>query len=89
MGLLVSAMRNYKRVVPLYRDERVPAQLKVGAAVLALLIISPLDVFSDIPILGLFDDAVLLTLLCSLFVWMAGRHTMKNVTPARAPMIQQ
>ncbi len=81
--LLFSAVRNFKRVLPLMRDERVPAPLKLAAALLGLLIISPLDVFGDIPILGLFDDAFLLTLLCAAFVWGATRVIEKNVTPGR------
>lgn len=76
------------------RDERVPGGLKAITAVLALLIISPLDIFGDIPVLGLFDDAVLLTLLCMFFVWLAGQSVEKNVTPVRRkniggpPMVQ-
>ena len=54
--VLFAAARNFKRVMPLVRDERVPMQLKLITGVLALLIISPLDIFSDIPVLGLFDD---------------------------------
>jgi uncharacterized membrane protein YkvA (DUF1232 family) len=83
--VLFSAVRNFKRAFPLMRDERVPLQLKVITGLLALLIISPLDVFSDIPVLGLFDDAVLLTLLCALFVMLATRTIEKNVTLVRQP----
>lgn len=63
------------------RDERVPVVMKSMTGVVALLIISPLDIFSDIPIVGLLDDAVLLTLLCMLFVWLATQAVEKNVTP--------
>lgn len=63
------------------RDERVPLIIKAATAVLALLIISPLDILSDIPVLGMLDDAVLLTMLCSAFVWLATRVIEKNVTP--------
>jgi uncharacterized membrane protein YkvA (DUF1232 family) len=79
--LLFSAARNFKRIVPLMRDERVPLIIKAATAVLALLIISPLDILSDIPVLGMLDDAVLLTMLCSAFVWLATRVIEKNVTP--------
>jgi uncharacterized membrane protein YkvA (DUF1232 family) len=71
--LFFSAARNFRRVLPLMRDERVPAQLKVLTVFIGLLIISPLDIFGDIPVLGLFDDAVLLTFLCAAFVWLATR----------------
>jgi uncharacterized membrane protein YkvA (DUF1232 family) len=84
--VLFSAVRNFKRAFPLLRDERVPLQLKIVTGVLALLIISPLDVFGDIPVLGLFDDAVLLTLLCALFVSLATRTIEKNVTAVRQPI---
>jgi len=81
--VLFAAARNFKRVLPLMRDERVPIQLKFVTGVLALLIISPLDIFSDIPVLGLFDDAVLITLLCAIFVSLAMRIIEKDVTPVR------
>ena len=81
--LLFAAASSVKRAWPLLRDERVPGGLKIVTGVLALLIISPLDVFSDIPVLGLLDDAVLLTLLCMLFVRLATHTVEKNVTPVR------
>lgn len=70
------------------RDERVPVAMKAATGVLALLIISPLDVFGDIPVLGLLDDALLLTLLCSAFVWLATRTIEKNVTPVTAAALR-
>jgi uncharacterized membrane protein YkvA (DUF1232 family) len=62
------------RTVPLVRDARVPLPLKLIAAAIALLVISPIDIFSDIPVLGVLDDAALLTLLCVWFVSQASRH---------------
>ena len=84
--MLVSAVRNFRRALPLIRDARVPLNLKLATGFLALLIVSPIDVFGDIPVLGLFDDAVLLTLLCALFVAFATRTIEKNVTPVRQPI---
>ena len=81
--LLFAAASSVKRAWPLLRDERVPGGLKIVTGVLALLVISPLDIFSDIPVLGLLDDAVLLTLLCMLFVRLATQTVEKNVTPVR------
>jgi uncharacterized membrane protein YkvA (DUF1232 family) len=63
------------RTVPLMRDERVPTALKVGAGLLAVLVVSPIDLFSDIPVLGALDDVALLSLLCMWFVHLASRHT--------------
>jgi uncharacterized membrane protein YkvA (DUF1232 family) len=83
--LIGSALNSFKRAWPLMRDERVPRGLKIVAVVFALLIISPLDVFADIPVLGFLDDAALLSLLCMLFVWLAQSsldRDMKNVTPS-------
>lgn len=85
--LLFVAASTFKRAWPLMRDERVPLGLKAAAGVLALLIISPVDVFGDIPVLGLLDDAVLLTLLCTLFVWAATQVLERNVTPVRTRRI--
>ena len=56
------------------RDARVPLALKAGTLGVALLIVSPIDLFSDIPGLGLLDDAALLSLLCYWFVRLASRH---------------
>lgn len=81
--LLYAAASNFKRAWPLMRDERVPTGLKAVTGIFALLIISPLDIFGDIPVLGLLDDAVLLTLLCMLFVWLGTQTIEKNVTPQR------
>ena len=87
LRLLLSAKTSILRTVPLMRDARVPVALKAGSVALALLIVSPIDVFSDIPMLGMLDDAALLTLLCMWFVHMAGKHVaplpqpMRSVTP--------
>ena len=82
-----SLLHNFRRVLPLMGDRRVPLGLKVATAIAGLLIISPLDVFGDIPVLGLLDDAVLLTLLAMLFVMLATRAA-QRVAPARVPPAQ-
>ena len=82
--MLVRAKTAIFRTIPLMRDARVPGALKAGAAVLAVLVISPLDVFSDVPVLGVLDDAALLTLLCMAFVAIAERMVMKRAVPAKA-----
>jgi uncharacterized membrane protein YkvA (DUF1232 family) len=75
------------RVLPLFRDSRVPFWLKAAAVTAALLIISPLDVFGDIPVLGFFDDAVLLALLINAFVALCARWTMREVVYAKPARI--
>ena len=72
--LLLAAKTAIFRTLPLVRDARVPTSLKLIAAAIALLVISPIDVFSDIPVLGALDDAALLTLLCMWFVGQASKH---------------
>jgi uncharacterized membrane protein YkvA (DUF1232 family) len=74
MRLFLVAKTAILRTVPLVRDARVPLPLKLIAAAIALLVISPVDIFSDIPVLGALDDAALLTLLCVWFVSQASRH---------------
>jgi uncharacterized membrane protein YkvA (DUF1232 family) len=74
MRLLLAAKAAIFRTVPLMRDARVPLALKLVAAAIALLVVSPVDVFGDIPVLGAMDDAALLTLLCLWFVNQAARH---------------
>ncbi|MGC2405610.1 MAG: DUF1232 domain-containing protein [Candidatus Cybelea sp.] len=72
--LLFAAKTAIFRTVPLLRDRRVPLALKLIVAAIALMVISPVDLFSDIPVLGALDDAALLTLLCMWFVSQASKH---------------
>jgi uncharacterized membrane protein YkvA (DUF1232 family) len=74
LRLFLAAKAAVLRAVPLMRDVRVPLPLKLTAAALALLVISPLDLFGDVPVLGALDDAALLALLCWWFVRLAERH---------------
>jgi len=74
LRLLYAAKTAIFRTVPLLRDARVPMSLKLVAAAIGLLIISPVDLFGDVPVLGALDDAALLTLLCMWFVSQAARH---------------
>lgn len=68
-----TAWSRVPQVYRLFRDGRVPRSLKIGAVVLALLIVSPLDLLGDIPIVGAFDDLALLALLVNFFVSLADR----------------
>jgi uncharacterized membrane protein YkvA (DUF1232 family) len=88
-----------KLIVRLYRDVRVPAWLKMAGLAAAVLIVSPLDPFADIPFLNLLDDAALLMLAAKLFLGLApaavvAEHrialgldramtVMRNVTPGK------
>jgi uncharacterized membrane protein YkvA (DUF1232 family) len=77
MGLLRLLLTSRRAIVNawhLARDERVPKRLKVMALIGALLILSPLNILGDIPLLGLVDDAALLGLLLSWFVRVAGPY---------------
>ena len=86
--------RNTVRVGRLFLDQRVPPLLKISAALGGLLIISPIDLFGDIPGLGILDDTALLMLLGWLFVRFcppeavaehfgaAPGQQLKNVTPS-------
>lgn len=78
LRLLFAAKTAIFRTFPLVRDARVPLALKLIAVAVALLIVSPIDVLGDIPVLGALDDAALLTLLCMWFVGQAGRHAAKS-----------
>ena len=97
---LLLSLPNYGRlIVRLYRDARVPMWLKMGGLAAAVLVLSPLDPFADIPVLNMLDDAALLMFAAKLFVGLApaavvAEHRialgiagavagMKNVTPVR------
>lgn len=64
----------FREAYRLMRSPAVPLHLKVIAAVLALLIVSPVNILGDIPLLGLVDDVALLSLLAGWFVGVAARH---------------
>jgi uncharacterized membrane protein YkvA (DUF1232 family) len=55
------------------RDARVPLWSKLAAAGLALLVVSPLNILGDIPLLGLVDDGALLLFVLHQFVKFAER----------------
>lgn len=74
MRLFLAAKTAIFRTVPLMLDTRVPLALKLAAAVIGVLVISPIDIFSDIPVLGALDDAVLLSVLCVWFARQAAKH---------------
>lgn len=78
---LFFSRRKLMQVVPLFKDDRVPASLKGLAVVLAVLIFTPLNILGDIPVIGLFDDAALLLFLTGWFVREATKHIERNITP--------
>ncbi|BDE04939.1 hypothetical protein WPS_02150 [Vulcanimicrobium alpinum] len=70
---LVTSRTTLTRAYTLARDARVPLRLKLLALAGALLILSPLNILGDIPLLGIVDDAALLGLLAAWFVRQAAR----------------
>jgi uncharacterized membrane protein YkvA (DUF1232 family) len=87
LRLFAAARHALPRVVPLMRDERVPLWLKVLTLAAAVVVVSPLDLFGDIPILGVLDDAALLLLLVNLFVLLAERALFRRASAYRAPRL--
>lgn len=81
LKLLAGIWRAIPKVIPHFRDTRVPLLLKLGTVAAGVLIVSPLDLLSDIPVIGLLDDAALLAVLVNVFVMLADRAVMRNVTP--------
>lgn len=71
---LVRVWRSFGSAFKMMRSRRVPLHLKLIAGLLALLIISPLNILGDIPVLGLLDDVALLSMLAGWFVAAAVRH---------------
>ena len=67
---LLDVPRMARLLMRLYRDVRVPGWLKLAGMAGAVLIISPLDVFSDIPLLGPIDDIALLFMFAQMFIGM-------------------
>jgi uncharacterized membrane protein YkvA (DUF1232 family) len=83
LRLLSTARHALPRLLPLMRNSGVPLWLKLGTATAALLVVSPLDLFGDIPILGALDDAVLLLLVANLFILLAERMLRRDGYGAR------
>ncbi|HZO93637.1 MAG TPA: hypothetical protein VFB22_07685 [Candidatus Baltobacteraceae bacterium] len=80
-SLFLHSRRALMRLPALLRNERVPRRLKIVALVVALLIVSPLNVLGDIPFLGILDDAALLALLLNWFVGAAERYAAPDTIP--------
>lgn len=69
---LLTSLPDYGRLIlRLYRDARVPLWLKMAGLAAAVLIVSPLDPFADIPFLGMLDDAALIMLAAKAFMALA------------------
>lgn len=71
---LFRAWRSFGKALRLIRHPGVPLHLKLIALAGALLILSPLNILGDLPLLGLFDDVALLSLLAGWFATAAGRY---------------
>jgi len=71
--MIGTAAAEVPRLVPLMRAARVPLWSKIATAVVALLVISPLNLFGDIPGLGFIDDATMLLFVVHVFVNFAER----------------
>jgi uncharacterized membrane protein YkvA (DUF1232 family) len=72
---ILAVRHEIPRVLPLMRDERVPAWAKVAAVVAAVLIVSPIDLLGDIPLLGFVDDGALLLFVVHQFVKFGEKRT--------------
>jgi uncharacterized membrane protein YkvA (DUF1232 family) len=93
LKLLWRIRRYLAGLTRLFFDRRVSLALKAAAAVGALLVVSPIDLLSDIPIVGALDDLALLAIIAALFVRLCpqsvvmdhlgawGSAPPKNVTP--------
>jgi uncharacterized membrane protein YkvA (DUF1232 family) len=81
LTMLLHSRRQLARLPELLRSTRVPGRLKITALVLALLIISPLNILGDIPLLGIVDDAALLAVLLNWFVGTAERYIATETIP--------
>lgn len=64
---LFRVWRSFAEAIRLARHPAVPLHLKIIAGVLALVIISPVNILGDIPLLGMLDDVALLALLAGWF----------------------
>lgn len=82
LRLLLTSRRTVVRAWHLAADPRVPKRLKIMGALGLLLILSPINVLGDIPLLGLVDDAALIGFLLSWFVRVAGPYAIDDIIQA-------
>jgi uncharacterized membrane protein YkvA (DUF1232 family) len=83
MRLFLVAKKELPRALPLFRDPAVPTWAKVLALLAAVLVVSPLNLLSDIPLLGFFDDAVLLAFVLHAFVRFADARCAATLVPVK------
>jgi uncharacterized membrane protein YkvA (DUF1232 family) len=83
MRVFLVAKKELPRALPLFRDPAVPTWAKVLTLFAAVLVISPLNILSDIPLLGFFDDAVLLAFVLHAFVRFADARSNSNLVPVK------
>jgi len=81
--------RALPQVLPLLRNGQVPFWLKAAAAFAALLIVSPIDLFGDLPVVGFLDDAVLLALVVNGFVALALGFAVREPELMRVPVVKR
>lgn len=62
----------------LLRDERVPIALRAGVIGLLALILSPIDVVGDIPVVGQFWDFTLSVVVLDMFIQWAPPHVVNE-----------
>ncbi|HTJ26503.1 MAG TPA: hypothetical protein VMA36_10080 [Candidatus Limnocylindria bacterium] len=72
--ILLHSRRTLPRLPGLLLSRYVPLHVKMFVVFFGVLIVSPLNIFGDIPFLGILDDAVLFALLLEWFVHAAERH---------------
>jgi len=73
LSMISAVVAKIPRLFPLMRDARVPLWSKIGVVLLAALVLSPFDLLSDVPVLGVIDDATLLLFIVNVFVNFAER----------------
>jgi uncharacterized membrane protein YkvA (DUF1232 family) len=72
--MISAVVAKIPRLFPLMRDARVPLWSKILVVLLAALVLSPIDLLSDVPVLGVIDDATLLLFIVNVFVNYAERR---------------
>jgi uncharacterized membrane protein YkvA (DUF1232 family) len=74
LSMISAVVAKIPRLFPLMRDARVPLWSKILVVLLGALVLSPFDLLSDVPVLGVIDDATLLLFIVNVFVNFAERR---------------
>lgn len=81
LRLAYTLRTSFQRAVEHFLNPRVSTKRKVLALIAVAFVLSPINILGDIPLLGIFDDVVLLGFVLNWFVRASERELFRGQTP--------